>query len=138
MKAFIRKHNLILSLAVTLIWFAVTVLISNAVYADEASGFCDCSTAGEASNNVICHIPPGNHQNMHTIRVGDPAIHAHLNHGDMLGPCPGDEAEVESEHEVAQGLPACTCDDGTVGSLYHIPQSAVAFEAYSLRSVSGQ
>jgi len=39
---------------------------------------------------VICHIPPGNPDNMHTIAVGEPAVDAHLDHGDSLSYCWGD------------------------------------------------
>jgi hypothetical protein len=37
---------------------------------------------------TICHIPPGNPGNAHTICVGNAAVDAHVrNHGDLLGPC---------------------------------------------------
>jgi hypothetical protein len=38
---------------------------------------------------TICHVPPGNPANAHTITVGEPAWEAHMrNHdGDSLGPC---------------------------------------------------
>ncbi|MGB2986268.1 MAG: hypothetical protein WBE26_10325 [Phycisphaerae bacterium] len=36
---------------------------------------------------IICHIPPGNPDNTHTITVGAPAVDAHLAHGDYLGEC---------------------------------------------------
>ncbi len=39
---------------------------------------------------VICHIPPGNSGNRHTLEVGQSAVSAHLAHGDTLGPCPAD------------------------------------------------
>ncbi|RJS20865.1 hypothetical protein DRW03_19520 [Corallococcus sp. H22C18031201] len=38
----------------------------------------------------VCHIPPGNPANAHTIIVGAPAVEAHLRHGDTLGACGGD------------------------------------------------
>ncbi len=37
---------------------------------------------------TICHIPPGNPGNAHTITVGGKAADSHIaNHGDTLGPC---------------------------------------------------
>jgi len=36
---------------------------------------------------VICHIPPGNPANAHTLSVSENALEAHLAHGDFLGPC---------------------------------------------------
>ena len=37
----------------------------------------------------ICHIPPGNPANAHTINVSVNAIPAHLAHGDKEGACGG-------------------------------------------------
>ncbi len=37
---------------------------------------------------MICHAPPGNPDNQHTITIGTPAVRAHLDHGDTLGTCP--------------------------------------------------
>ena len=39
------------------------------------------------SKVAICHIPPGNPDNAHTIFVSPDAIDAHLAHGDNLGAC---------------------------------------------------
>lgn len=42
----------------------------------------------------VCHLPPGNHANSHTIYVGLPAVDTHIEqHGDTLGFCPGEMAE---------------------------------------------
>jgi len=37
---------------------------------------------------TLCHVPPGNPANAHTIVVGQAAVPAHLAHGDSLGACP--------------------------------------------------
>jgi hypothetical protein len=47
--------------------------------------------AGKGAGEVkvtICHIPPGNPGNAHAITVGEPAVPAHLAHGDSMGGCP--------------------------------------------------
>lgn len=36
---------------------------------------------------MICHIPPGNPENAHTIIVDASAVTSHLAHGDVLGAC---------------------------------------------------
>ena len=42
----------------------------------------------------ICHFPPGNPGNFHTILVEEEDVRAHLmNHGDHRGPCRGDEGD---------------------------------------------
>ncbi len=43
----------------------------------------------DKKKTTVCHIPPGNPANMHTICVGNPAVPAHMAHGDFLGPCCG-------------------------------------------------
>ena len=46
------------------------------------------TTTVEAGTKVtICHIPPGNPSNFHTITVNENAVQAHLAHGDLLGAC---------------------------------------------------
>jgi 5'-nucleotidase len=35
----------------------------------------------------VCHIPPGNPSNYHTIRISEKALKAHLAHGDVAGDC---------------------------------------------------
>lgn len=55
-----------------------------------------CSKGGKKT--VICHVPPGNPGNAHTLSVGNSAVAAHLAHGDSLGSCgiaeTGDDAPV--------------------------------------------
>jgi hypothetical protein len=43
----------------------------------------------DAKKTTVCHIPPGNPANEHTICVGNAAVPAHLAHGDALGSCCG-------------------------------------------------
>jgi hypothetical protein len=49
-----------------------------------ANGTLSCP----ASKDLICHYPPGNHANAHSICVGPPAWPPHRDqHGDTLGAC---------------------------------------------------
>jgi hypothetical protein len=41
----------------------------------------------DAKKTTVCHIPPGNPANAHTICVGNDAVPAHLDHGDFVGTC---------------------------------------------------
>jgi hypothetical protein len=48
------------------------------------------SNAGAASSKLdICHVPPGNPSNAHTITVSENAVQSqsHLAHGDSIGSC---------------------------------------------------
>ena len=58
---------------------------------------------------TICHIPPGNPENAHAIVVGEPAVDAHLNHGDTLGDC-GDQPSCGDE--VVEGTEECDAGSG--------------------------
>jgi slime mold repeat-containing protein len=64
----------------------------------------------------ICHFPPGNPDNFHTLTVGAPAVPAHLAHGDFLGAC-GSNCQLLCD----DGNP-CTvdpCDPNTGACLPH-------------------
>jgi len=41
----------------------------------------------DTHKTTVCHIPPGNPANAHTICVGNDAVPAHLDHGDFVGTC---------------------------------------------------
>jgi hypothetical protein len=62
---------------------------------------------GGAGKVTICHIPPGNPDNTHTIVVGAAAVDAHLDHGDVLGACP---------EEPTSGSAGCPCPNGSSSS----------------------
>jgi hypothetical protein len=47
---------------------------------------------GGGGKVCLCHIPPGNPADAHTICVGAPAVKAHLGHGDSLGECNSNNA----------------------------------------------
>ena len=55
--------------------------------ASEGEGSVSAQTA--VPKVTICHVPPGNPANAHTITIGAPAVPHHLsNHpGDHIGPC---------------------------------------------------
>ena len=52
----------------------------------------------------VCHLPPGNKSNFHTITVSEKALPAHLQHGDISGSC-SDSAQV-----LCNDGDACTVD----------------------------
>lgn len=53
------------------------------------------SIIANAQKVDVCHIPPGNPDNAHTISINSNAVDAHLAHGDYLGPCDDSETSVE-------------------------------------------
>jgi hypothetical protein len=59
----------------------------NECFAAAAGASLADTEACEPEKLPICHVPPGNPDNRHTIYVGDPAVPAHLAHGDQLGMC---------------------------------------------------
>ena len=62
---------------------------------------------------TICHIPPGNPRNAHTIVISSSAVSAHLAHGDYLGECqpqvcsPGATAPCYSGPSGTAGVGVC-------------------------------
>jgi hypothetical protein len=60
---------------------------------------------GDPKKTTICHVPPGNPLNAHTLCVGTPSVDAHLAHGDYLGIC---RPVVECEKQDPPGGPIDT------------------------------
>ncbi len=57
-------------------------------------GIAACEKAGQFYGDgkvTLCHVPPGNPGNAHTISVSPNAMRAHLAHGDSTGACEGDD-----------------------------------------------
>ncbi len=87
-------------------------------------------TPALAAKVAICHVPPGNPANSHTISVSQNAVQAHLNHGDFLGECcPCWEASelqsVTAENQLDPGFFSCsTSFFGSTGAvIQNIPGS---------------
>jgi hypothetical protein len=50
----------------------------------------------DTKKTTVCHIPPGNPGNAHTICVGNAAVPAHLDHGDFVGTCSCSGGDVDA------------------------------------------
>lgn len=62
----------------------ILVSLGNFTFDDNCGASDD---GGENDCTVICHVPPGNPDNEHTICISPNAVDAHINHGDYLGEC---------------------------------------------------
>lgn len=54
---------------------------------------------------VICHYPPGNISNYKTLTISKSALQAHLDHGDVVGACPGQEVKSHEKDTIAPSVP---------------------------------
>ncbi len=71
-----------------------------------------------AAKVTICHVPPGNPSNFHTITISDNALPAHLGHGDLVGACSANCGQLCDDGN------ACTidaCDAGGHCAATHPP-----------------
>ena len=75
---------------------------------------CDASGVSSDANGTckvtICHIPPGNPDNRHTIRVGEPAVQAHIDHGDYPGACDPVDPPPPPPPQCLPDMSVCTVD----------------------------
>ncbi len=67
--------------------------------------------AGPKVKVDVCHIPPGNPDNFHTIKINENAVPAHLAHGDVLGVCEDVGPLICNDDNM------CTVDDFNPGTL---------------------
>jgi hypothetical protein len=72
------------------------------------AGFYVPGVIAEGAKADVCHIPPGNPDNAHTITISENALSAHLDHGDLVGAC-DTEQTVEVRESEYQSESACTC-----------------------------
>jgi hypothetical protein len=72
---------------------AFSILLAGCLNSSEDGALTEMQTTALRSGSpdkektFICHVPPGNPENAHTIHIGNPAVPAHLDHGDALGAC---------------------------------------------------
>jgi hypothetical protein len=67
------------------------IVSAGTVFADNGNG----NGKGNDDHKItICHIPPGNPENAHTIEIGESAWPAHITHGDYKGKCQSPTAPV--------------------------------------------
>lgn len=70
------------------------------------AGFYVPAAIAQGSKVEVCHIPPGNPENVHTITISESALAVHLEHGDHVGACDPAETAVARP---SRSPSACTC-----------------------------
>jgi hypothetical protein len=68
----------------------------------------------DTKKTTVCHIPPGNPANAHTICVGNAAVPAHLDHGDFVGTCACGSDDVDAG--VSTGSDGSDGSDGSAST----------------------
>lgn len=71
------------------------------------------SDSAEDRYVLICHNPPGNPENVHSIRVSVNSVSGHLQHGDTLGDCEDVVLYDETDDESTDEGPDETTDETT-------------------------
>lgn len=112
----------------------LTVAMAVSAFAGGHLLFANSANAAPGAKVEVCHIPPGNPDNFHTITISEKALAAHLSHGDLLGPCSqvcaalcddGDHCTVDDTGDCeVQGCPAFPRDEVHCGEATQCTQSA--------------
>ena len=71
------------------------------------------------NKTTICHIPPGNPGNAHTISVSSRAVAAHLSHGDHLGLCRDNETGGGTDNTNGNAPKVSSVSSTTQNGAYH-------------------
>lgn len=103
----------------------LTVALAIAIVALPAAGAYAQGNGNGQEKVAVCHIPPGNPANGQTLTLPEPAVKAHLAHGDTLGACGSGGTAVGrgrgrgnqggNDGTAGQGRGAQGTNDGTAG-----------------------
>ena len=93
-----------------------------------ATGASSGSGSQGDHKQAVCHIPPGNPDNAHTIVVDDSAVPTHLDHGDTLGPCPEEPGPPDDQY--AEKVLICHIPPGNPENAHTISVSVNAVPAH--------
>lgn len=64
-----------------------SLLLVFAGFSTSANGMDILRCPSKNNKVVVCHIPPGNPDNMRILAISENAIQAHIGHGDRSGIC---------------------------------------------------
>jgi len=100
-----------------------TYFVSEPILVTGDQTSCTTGAGCEDGKVEICHVPPGNPSNSHTICVSPNAVAAHLAHGDYLGSCDGNETNpVNSSFITLNAAPNPFSGQTTIS--YYLPEDA--------------
>jgi hypothetical protein len=79
-------------------WYSVTTTDADGCVASDSIfvNVVDVRCGNGLNKVAVCHIPPGNPSNAHTICISENGVPAHLAHGCSLGACAVDTADADS------------------------------------------
>jgi hypothetical protein len=81
-----NNNNLLLSAALFAVLTLIIITLSLVTAVTQQAALAD---PPNPDKETICHAPPGNPENQHTITVGaSSALKGHSKHSDHFGPCP--------------------------------------------------
>ncbi len=84
----IEKSSESNALVLLLALFAVVTLIITLSFVMPVTQYAAFANSPSSDKETICHAPPGNPENQHTITVGASALNGHSKHDDHFGSCP--------------------------------------------------